>query len=46
VQTLIDWYRDDEDVDRLMPLLATFLGHYAGDPVKRSRAVRARTAGW
>jgi integrase/recombinase XerD len=31
VQTLIDWYRDDEDVDRLMPLLSTFLGHV--DPV-------------
>jgi integrase/recombinase XerD len=31
VQTLIDWYRDDEDVDRLIPLLSTFLGHV--DPV-------------
>jgi integrase len=31
VQTLIDWYRDDEDVDRQMPLLSTFLGHV--DPV-------------
>jgi len=31
VQTLIDWYRDGEDVDRQMPLLSTFLGHV--DPV-------------
>jgi integrase/recombinase XerD len=30
VQTLIDWYHDDADVDRQMPLLSTFLGH--GDP--------------
>jgi integrase/recombinase XerD len=27
VRTLIDWYRDDEDVDRQMPLLSTYLGH-------------------
>jgi integrase/recombinase XerD len=27
VRTLIDWYRDGEDVDRQMPLLSTFLGH-------------------
>jgi integrase/recombinase XerD len=31
VQTLIDWYRDGEDVDRQMPPLSTFLGHV--DPV-------------
>jgi integrase/recombinase XerD len=31
VQTLIDWYRDGEDIDRQMPLLSTFLGHV--DPV-------------
>ena len=31
MQTLIDWYRDGEDVDRQMPLLSTFLGHV--DPV-------------
>jgi integrase/recombinase XerD len=27
VRTLIDWYHADEDIDRLMPLLSTFLGH-------------------
>ena len=27
VQTLIDWYRDGEDIDSKMPLLSTFLGH-------------------
>jgi len=27
MRTLIDWYRDDEDVDRQMPLLSTYLGH-------------------
>jgi integrase/recombinase XerD len=27
VRTLIDWYRDGENVDRQMPLLSTFLGH-------------------
>jgi integrase len=31
VQTLIDWYRDGEDIDRQMPVLSTFLGHV--DPV-------------
>ena len=46
VRTLLDWIQAGVDVDRRMPELSTFLGHYAGDPVKRSRAVRARTAGW
>jgi integrase/recombinase XerD len=27
MQTLIDWYRNDEDIDSKLPLLATFLGH-------------------
>jgi integrase/recombinase XerD len=27
VQTLIDWYRDGEDIDAKLPLLSTFLGH-------------------
>jgi integrase/recombinase XerD len=31
VQTLIDWYRDGEDVDAKLPLLSTFMGHV--DPV-------------
>jgi integrase len=34
VQTLLDWLDAGEDIDRRMPLLSTFLGHYAGDPVK------------
>jgi len=46
VRTLLDWIQAGVDVDRRMPELSTYLGHYAGDPVKRSRAVRARTAGW
>jgi integrase/recombinase XerD len=27
VQTLIDWYRNGEDIDAKLPLLSTFLGH-------------------
>jgi integrase len=27
VHTLLDWYRNGEDIDRLMPRLSTFLGH-------------------
>jgi integrase len=27
VGTLLDWYRDGEDVDRKLPLLSTYLGH-------------------
>jgi integrase/recombinase XerD len=27
VQTLIDWYRNGEDIDANLPLLSTFLGH-------------------
>jgi integrase/recombinase XerD len=27
VLTLLDWYRTEEDVDRKMPLLSTYLGH-------------------
>jgi integrase len=41
VRTLLDWYRAGEDIDRRMPLLSTYLGHYAGDPVKRRERRRA-----
>ena len=34
LRTLLSWYRDDVDVEAQLPLLSTFLGHYAGDPVK------------
>jgi integrase len=27
IQTLLGWYRQGEDVDRLLPILSTFLGH-------------------
>jgi integrase len=27
IQTLVGWYRQGEDVDRLLPGLSTFLGH-------------------
>jgi hypothetical protein len=27
VQTLINWYRAGEDVERELPVLSTFLGH-------------------
>jgi integrase len=27
VHTLLDWYRDGEDIDRKLPLLSTMLGH-------------------
>jgi integrase/recombinase XerD len=27
VETLLRWYRDDEPVDRLLPVLSTYLGH-------------------
>jgi hypothetical protein len=30
VATLIDWYRDGENVQARLPLLSTYLGH--GDP--------------
>jgi integrase/recombinase XerD len=36
VRTLIDWYRNGQDVDAQLPLLSTYLGHYAGDLVKRA----------
>jgi integrase/recombinase XerD len=29
VHTLLDWYREGQDVDRAMPLLSTYLGHVA-----------------
>ena len=32
--TVLDWYRAGVDVQPRMPLLATYLGHYAGDRVK------------
>ncbi|MEO8966339.1 MAG: tyrosine-type recombinase/integrase [Solirubrobacteraceae bacterium] len=31
VNTLLGWYRDGGDVAARMPLLSTYLGHYAGD---------------
>jgi integrase len=31
VRTLINWHQADEDIDRKMPLLSTYLGHL--DPV-------------
>jgi integrase len=34
VNTLLDWHRDGSDVQAKMPWLSTYLGHYAGDPVK------------
>ena len=34
VRTLISWYQADENIDAKLPLLSTFLGHYAGDLVK------------
>ena len=47
VRTLLDWIAAGEDVDRRMPELSTFLGHYAGDRVKCDRLVgrRARRRG-
>jgi integrase/recombinase XerD len=27
IQTLLDWYRDGEDVDAKLPLLCSMLGH-------------------
>jgi len=29
VQTLLDWYRDGIEVQARLPLLSTYLGHYA-----------------
>jgi len=34
VRTLIDWHQAGENIDAKLPLLSTYLGHYAGDPVK------------
>ena len=45
VHTLLDWYRAGEDVDRRMPLLSTYLGHYAGDLVKRLARDRLAAGG-
>jgi len=42
VNTLIDAYAAGENVDRKLPLLSTYLGHYAGDPVKRRERRRVR----
>jgi len=42
VRTLIDWHRRGEHIDRRMPELSTFLGHYAGDRVKRRERRRVR----
>jgi integrase/recombinase XerD len=27
VRTLVDWYRSNEDIERRLPVLSTFLGH-------------------
>jgi integrase len=27
VRTLVEWYRSNEDIERRLPVLATFLGH-------------------
>ena len=40
VHTLLGWCEAGEDIDRRMPLLSTYLGHYAGDPVKGDVARR------
>jgi integrase len=45
VQTLLDWYRDGVDVQARLPLLSTYLGHYAGDPVKRREQPRRFVTG-
>jgi integrase len=45
VCTLLGWYRAGVEVQPRLPLLSTYLGHYAGDPVKvreRRRGVRCR----
>ncbi len=34
VHTLLRWHREGHDIERSLPVLATALGHYAGDPVK------------
>ena len=44
VATLSDWYRADLEVPALMPQLSSYLGHYAGDPVKRRERRRVRVA--
>jgi integrase/recombinase XerD len=31
VQTMIDWYRSGEDVERRLPILSAFLGHVSVD---------------
>jgi len=36
----------DVDVGRRLALLATYLGHYAGDPVKRAERKRVRRGSW
>jgi integrase/recombinase XerD len=43
VATILDWYRADVDVDvaARLPRLSSYLGHYAGDPVKRRERRRA-----
>jgi integrase/recombinase XerD len=42
VRTLLEWYRDGVDVQARLPLLSTYMGHYAGDPVKRGERRRVR----
>jgi len=42
VNTLIDWYRQGVDVQARLSVLSTYLGHYAGDRVKRAEHDRVR----
>ena len=42
VRTLIDWHRAGIDVQPRLLWLSTYLGHYAGDPVKRRERRRVR----
>ncbi|MGO9976682.1 MAG: tyrosine-type recombinase/integrase, partial [Solirubrobacteraceae bacterium] len=44
VQTLVRWHHAGVDVDRAPPRLSTYLGHYAGDLVKRAPSERVREA--
>ena len=42
VKTLLGWYQDGVDVPSRISWLSTYLGHYAGDPVKRRERRRVR----
>jgi integrase/recombinase XerD len=47
VTTLLGWYREGVDVQARLPALSTYLGRYAGDPVKSGRlgGMQARRRG-